>query len=70
MLLEADVGAPILGVDIGIFGSASAKDLLLAVLHPRRLVVYGVTTTKVQSEMGEDSFMTLQVRSRSSRVAK
>lgn len=50
MVLEAELGAPILGVEIGLFGSASQKDLMLAVLHPRRLVVYSAASTKVQSE--------------------
>jgi Bardet-Biedl syndrome 9 protein len=50
MVLEAELGAPILGVEIGVFGSASQKDLMLAVLHPRRLVVYSAASTKVQSE--------------------
>jgi Bardet-Biedl syndrome 9 protein len=61
LLLEVELGAPILGVDIGIFGSASQKEVMLAVLHPRRLVVYNVVCTKVQSEQGEDSFMSLQL---------
>ena len=47
---EGGGSAPILGVEIGLFGSASQKDLMLAVLHPRRLVVYSAASTKVQSE--------------------
>ena len=64
LLLEADLGAPVLGVEIGIFGSASQRDLMLAVLHPRRLVVYNVVSTKVEAEEpggGSDSFMSLQL---------
>ena len=64
LLLEVDLGAPVLGVEIGIFGSASQRDLMLAVLHPRRLVVYNVVSTKVEAEEpggGSDSFMSLQL---------
>ena len=61
LMLEVELGAPILAVDIGLFGSASQKEVMLAVLHPRRLVVYNAVSTKVQSEQGEDSYMSLHL---------
>ena len=61
LVLEVALGGPILAVDVGLFGSASTTDVFLAVLHPRRLVVYHVTSTTVQSETGDDSFMSLQL---------
>jgi Bardet-Biedl syndrome 9 protein len=35
--------------------------VFLAVLHPRRLVVYHATSTTVHSETGEDTFMSLHL---------
>jgi Bardet-Biedl syndrome 9 protein len=61
LVLEVALGGPILGVEIGLFGSASTTDVFLAVLHPRRLVVYHATSTTVQSETGEDIFMSLHL---------
>jgi Bardet-Biedl syndrome 9 protein len=54
------MGAPILQVEIGIFGSHSQKDLQLAILHPRRLVTYSVQAVPTE-DGGSDTFFQLSL---------
>lgn len=58
--VEQQMGAPILQVEIGIFGSHSQKELQLAVLHPRRLVTYTVQAVPTE-EGGSDTFFQLSL---------
>ena len=54
--LEQSLGAPILQVEMGIFHSCSQKDLQLAVLHPKRLSVYGVSSIPGEESSGGSGY--------------
>eukprot|EP00286_Rhodomonas_abbreviata_P017546 CAMPEP_0181342530 /NCGR_PEP_ID=MMETSP1101-20121128/31054_1 /TAXON_ID=46948 /ORGANISM="Rhodomonas abbreviata, Strain Caron Lab Isolate" /LENGTH=436 /DNA_ID=CAMNT_0023454003 /DNA_START=221 /DNA_END=1528 /DNA_ORIENTATION=+ len=56
--LEQQMGAPVLQVEIGVFGSHSQRDVQIAVLHPRRLVIYSVSAIPTE-EGGTDTFFQL-----------
>ncbi|EKX44568.1 hypothetical protein GUITHDRAFT_109345 [Guillardia theta CCMP2712] len=61
LMLEAQLGAPILQVEAGRFSQHSPKEIALAVLFPKALAVFCVSTTVVQGEATDDSFINLSL---------
>mmetsp|Transcript_54162 Transcript_54162/g.128649 ORF Transcript_54162/g.128649 Transcript_54162/m.128649 type:complete len:827 (-) Transcript_54162:233-2713(-) len=59
---EQHLGAPILQVGIGVYSSSSAKDMQLAVLNPRRLLVFSVAACSTQDADGStDTYYQLSI---------
>jgi Bardet-Biedl syndrome 9 protein len=50
--LEQQMGAPILQLGIGYFSSHTSTEVQLAVLHPKRLCVYGLTSVSGDAASG------------------
>eukprot|EP00960_Hanusia_phi_P040174 754286-Hanusia_phi.AAC.3 len=61
LMLEVQLGAPILQVEAGRFSPHSSKEVALAVLFPKALAVFSVSTTVVPGEATEDVFMNLSL---------
>ena len=51
LMLEVSLGAPILQVAVGNFSSQTVGKCCLAVLLPRRLLVYAVSTVSEATEL-------------------
>lgn len=69
LLLEAQLGAPVLGLGAGRFDEESPRALALAVLHPRSLCVYAVEEVHGDGGSGEWVWMLRALRSRAMRGA-
>lgn len=61
LMLEQQLGAPILQIEVGIFSSHSPKEVQLAVLHPKRLCVYGMRAVSAGDEKSGGGFYQLSL---------